>query len=392
MLFVQDGYGPGTKVSSSFKNDLADGIILEPRTKSSKTIAKYIKDIQDKYPKKRILFDPQFFASVIKADNYGKLIFYPYFKKLKIVSDFTPKKLKQYVKEIIDYQRDLKLTEIISPSLIIENFDGREQTINASMYEYSENMTCIPGSNLKLYLSLSINESALHQKDQLLEFLNTITSSKAHGFYIFVDRIIKDNLQWTDPQRLANLMYIVNVLKDNKYDVIVGYVDMCSILLKAAGASVISNGWNKKQKYFSKHRFKKSGGRQPKKKYTSIQLLNSIFIEEELQAIYQAGLIDSVIMGSTTDNKLRKNPASQEWTLEEGVIHYWTVIKALMIEIESKGSIDERFKFLKKIIDNATATYALLKAKDITFHLEANPQFLSTWKEAITLFEAETPN
>ncbi len=266
MLFVQDGYGPGTKVTSSFKNDLADGVILEPRTKSCKTIAKYVKNIQDKYPEKRILFDPQFFGSVIKADNYGKLISYPYFKKLKIASDFTPRKLKQYVKEIIDYQLDLKLTEIISPSLIMENFDGREQTINAGMYEYSENMICIPGNNLKLYLSLSINESALQQKGQLEEFLNTITSSKAHGFYIFVDRIIKDNLQWTDSQRLANLMYIVNVLKDNKYDVIVGYVDMCSILLKTAGASVISNGWNKKQKYFSKNRFKKtSGGRQAKK-------------------------------------------------------------------------------------------------------------------------------
>ncbi len=389
MLFIQDGHGPGTKVTSSLKEGLTDGLILEPRTKSPTTIAKYVEDIQDEYPEKRILFDPQFFASVIKADTYGKLNSYPYFKLLNPASDFTPKKLEQYVKETIDYQCDLGLTEIISPALIMDSFDGREQIINTGMYELSENMICIPGSDLKLYLSFPINELALQQKEQLLEFLNTITSSKAHGFYIFIDRVMNDNLQWTDPQRLANVMYIVNVLKDNNYDVIVGYTDIYSILLKAVGASVVANGWHKKQKHFTKDRFKQSRGGFRKDKYTSIQLLNSIFIDEELQAIYQAGLIDNVIMSGTTDSKLRKSPASQEWTLEEEVIHYWTVVKTVMTEIESKDSIDERLNYLKKIIDDAVATYALLKASNISFHPEAGPQFLSVWQEAITLFEAE---
>jgi len=389
MLFVQDGHGPGTKVTSSLKKGLADGLILEPRTKSSTTIAKYIEAIQDEYPEKRILFDPQFFASVIKADTYGKLNSYPYFKLLNSASDFTPKKLEQYVKETIDYQCDLGLTEIISPALIMDSFDSREQIINAGMYELSENMICILGSNLKLYLSLPINELALQQKEQLLEFLNTITNSKVYGFYIFIDRVRSDNLQWTDPQRLANVMYIVNVLKDNNYDVIVGYVDMYSILLKAAGASIVANGWNKKQKHFTKDRFKQSRGGLRKNKYTSIQLLNSIFIDEELQPIYQAGLIDDVIMNGATDSKLRNSPASQEWTQGEEVMHYWTVIKTVMTEIESKDSINKRLDYLKKIINNAAATYVLLKANNISFHPETGPQFLSVWQEAITLFEAE---
>ncbi len=389
MLFVQDGHGPGTKVTSSLEEGLTDGLILEPRTKSSTTVAKYVEDIQDKYPEKRILFDPQFFASVIKGDTYGKLNSYPYFKLLDIASDFTPKKLEQYVKETIGYQCDLGLTEIISPALIMDSFDGRRQIINAGMYELSENMICIQDSDLKLYLSLPINELALQQKEQLLEFLNTITSSKAHGFYIFIDRVMSDNLQWTDPQRLANVMYIVNVLKDNNYDVIVGYVDIYSILLKAAGASVVVNGWHKKQKHFTKDRFKQSRGGFRKDKYTSIQLLNSIFINEELQPIYEAGLINNVIMSGATDSKLRKNPSSQEWTLEEEVMHYWTVIKTVMTEIESKNSMDERLNYLKKIIGDAVATYALLKTNNISFHLEAGSQFLSVWREAITLFEAE---
>lgn len=391
MLFVQNGNGPGTKVTSSLKKGLTDGLILEPRTKPSTTIAKYVKDIQNEYPEKRILFDPQFFASVIRADTYGKLNSYPYFKPLNSASDFTPKKLEQYVKETIDYQCNLGLTEIISPALIMDSFDGREQIINAGMYELSENMICIPGSDLKLYLSLPINELALQQKEQLLEFLNTITSSnsKAHGFYIFIDRVMSDNLQWTDPQRLANVMYIENVLKDNNYDVIVGYVDMYSILLKAAGASIVANGWNKKQKHFTKDRFKQSHGGFRKGKYTSMQLLNSIFIDEELQPIHQAGLINDVIMSGATDSKLRNSPASQEWTLEEEVMHYWTVIKTIMTKIESKDSIDERLNYLKKIIDNAAATYALLKANNISFHPETGPQFLSVWQEAIILFEAE---
>ena len=391
MLFVQDGHGPATKVTSSFKEDLSDGLILEPRTKPSTTIIKYINEIKDKYPEKRILFDPQFYASVIKADTYGKLNSYPYFKqRLNSASDFTPKKLEQYVQEIIKYQRDLGLTEIISPALIMDSFDGREQIINAGMYELSENTICIPGNDLKLYLSLPINELALQQKEQLIEFLNTITTSKAHGFYIFIDRITSLNLQWTDPKRLANLMYIVNVLKDNDYDVIVGYVDMCSMLLNAVGASTIANGWFKKQKHFTKVRFEASpGGGFRRSKYTSKQLLNSIFIDEELQPIYEVGLIGEVIMTSLTDNKLQRNPVSQEWTLEEEVMHYWTVIKTVITEIESKDSIGERLNYLKGIISDATATYTLLKANDISFRPETGPQFLSVWQEAITLFEAE---
>lgn len=389
MLFVQNGHGPATKVTSSFKEGLTDGLILEPRTKPFTTMAKYIKDIQDKYPKKRILFDPQFFASVLKADTYGKLNSYPYFKQLNIASDFTPKKLEQYVKETIDYQCDLGLTEIISPALIMNSFDGREQTINAGMYELSEDMICISGSDLKLYLSFPIYELALQQKEQLMELLNTITSSKAHGFYIFIDRVTNDNLQWADPQRLANVMYIVNVLKDNGYDVIVGYVDIYSILLKAVGASVVANGWHKKQKHFTKARFKESHGGSRTSKYASIQLLNSIFVDDELQGIYEIGLIDDVIMRGATDNKLRSGPTSQTWTLEEEVMHYWTIIKIVMTEIESQASIDGRLNFLKKIITAAMATYELLKANNISFRPESGPQFLSVWQEAITLFEAE---
>jgi len=237
-----------------------------------------------------------------------------------------------------------------------------------------------------LLLTLVINEAALREDEQLSDFLDALTTLEAKGFYLIVDRST-DLPQWSDPGTLAGLLYLVNSLSKNGYKVILGYTDLVGLLTTAVGADSIANGWWKSLKLFSRSQFyDRSGGQRPRVTYTSEKLLNSVFVDPELQAIVESGFGGEVLSGTGSDNALSVNPAQQTWSQDNAALHHWKVVKSLLGKINQSDE-EARLDQVESLIREAQTLYTRLRGVGIDFDTISGPSHLRTWLEAITVYK-----
>lgn len=384
MLFAQDGHQTSEKIKRGLEENLIDGAIFCPRTHSSENLIQNIKACSKEFSHKNFFLDPNFYVGPLSPGKTGKLDSYPFFHTPLRKTNFTSKNIQKYVKDTIDYQIKLGLTNLISPGVIIPSFNSDWSQIALQLFAESIDYVKSKKTKSKLFLCLPIRESALREDEQLSEYLDGLTTLEADGFYIFVERATKEFLQWSDPSTLAGLLYLVRALSNNDYQIIIGYIDIVGLILRAVGADAIANGWWKNLKQFTRDRFEQSGERPPRPIYTSGHLLGSIFIETELQPITEVGLAEEILSKTAFDSKLTKNPASQSWSNKDSILHHWAVLKNLETKIEEA---DNSIDLIKQWIDQAQALYVKIKSHGINLEAKSEPSHLKVWKEAITLFE-----
>lgn len=389
-IYAQHGYGKSDRVEQGLRLGVLDGVILSPKDEKPDSLECFAQSIRHGYPNATVLLDPQFYVSTITPARERYLVEYDsYYRSSLSRKDFiSPITISAYVKNTIDYQMSLPLTHLVSPSIMFDDFQDPWSQTCLSLAESACHYHSTLGNPRPLMLSVVFSEVALASAHSLGQFLDILSTFEATGFYLIVRRTGLQYQPQMEPNYLANLLYLIYVLAEiNKYEVVMGYTDILGLLFHSVGAKAIGCGWFNSLRQFSLASFQpSSGGGKARARYTSIPLLNSILVVPELQSAYQAGLIDSVLTGTSLDVPLRSNPANAAWSAEMSTLHHWAALHETVTRLLPEGGTSERLASISKRIENARDVYKRLRRHGSVFEPASGPGHLEQWQRAIDDF------
>jgi hypothetical protein len=387
-LYAQHGYAKGDKLNRAFESDLLDGVILGPNNERPESLRDCIEQLSQLASKPDILVDPQFYVSLLKNPKEGNLPLYEsYYESNVTLRDLTPKRIEKVVRNVLDFQRELEVTKLLSPTIILDSLSSRSAAIADFMAQASMEYHAGFKSPQPLLLSFVFNEMALSSQDQVNEFLDMVSLYSASGFYLVVARQLGSYQQTFDPERMAAWLLILYSLgARNKFDLICGYTDFLGFPASAVGVSAISTGWFNSLRQFGVNRFlPSSGGRPPKERYSSGPLLNSIFLQE-LDSCFDADKIADVLTGTRYDRNFRTDrPSADDWPPERSTLHHWSTLRKLFRKT-SEGKVRERIEIVEENIENAQSVYRELRRRNVQFDPSTNGAHLTEWADAIKAF------
>lgn len=379
-LYIQHGYGKSDKVETAISEGIVQGIILSPRDEKIEKMEEFIKELLNGYENLDILFDPQFYATTIIPLNAERLIEYPYFYSNLTRKEFsTPSLMKSYVVNTLEYQKKLGLNNIVSPTILVDDFNGPWSQIALGMaFESADNV-----DDENLYVSLCIDQNALRNEEALEEYLDMLSTLEVHGFYLTIQNEEGKDI---DEENLVRILYLCYVLSNlNQYDVIMGYSDILGVPLSVTSLKGIGSGWFNGLNTFTLSRFMpSSGGRRPNPRYMTSKLMNKILLNPEMQAIYEIDEIDTIFEDTRYDSDLRVNPASGKWSAKDMCLHNWIVLDRVLSEIELIDTITERINKVLEIIECSLEIYDDLS--EIPFGNTSTKSHLLKWKNALLTF------
>lgn len=386
-LYAQHGYGKANKINKGIESGDISGIILSPKSETPQKLIEFSNEVRNSYIDTKIFFDPQFFMSYLQGPiNAGKLSQYSYFESgLTRAKLSNPANINKYVESVISLQNEMNVSSYISPSIIISDFNNMDCQIAISL-AYS---TIAIATNKDLFITFYINENAFSNESAMEEFLNTISLLDVAGFYIVISRdssTSKSTLFKIDI--LSNIMKFLYIISEiNQFDVIVGYSDIISILFSTISNADFACGWYSNLKQFAESNYRPStGGRRPRKRYTSSKLLSSLLLIPEIEASNRNHFTDQILSNLPYDDIIYPNVKHDDWTDEISCLHNWETINKMLIDITQHSKISDRLDFLLAKISNAEDLYSQIKTFLPQLDEKSNSNHLSAWKSAISTF------
>jgi hypothetical protein len=392
VLLAQDGHQASDRIHEGLSEGLINGAVISTLFRKPETVKTIAGELHEIKNDALVILDNEFYINAIAgAEKFGKFSEYGYYSHPLTKKDLaSPFKLADHIKKTIDYQiDDAKLRIVTTPCIIVESFEHTSEAITLSLlsgsceYIADNRKDDVDG----IYASLYINEQALLNTDNLPEFLDSLTSyDDVKGFYLVVDKTTSPLAYWSNPATLATMMYITKTLSDNGYEVIVGYAAVPDLLNLAVGAKAISTGWWDNTSSFTQKKFANGGGRR-RKKYFSEQLLNSIYIDPELQGAKRLKLIDKITKSNSYDTDLTNDPYGTAWTDAVAIMHKWQSMKAAVDVIDEAQHEEAKLQVLEGLIDTSIALYGELTNAGIKFEPHTGPRKVSAMKQAIALYQ-----
>lgn len=390
-LLAQHGYGKSNKIDRALQANDISGVVLSPKAESLDKLIAFSSDLKEKYPNVQVYFDPQFYICGMQGDvTAGKLVGYPYYSAgLTRANLSVPSNLHDYVETAINTQRELNLLDIFSPSIIFDDFDGRDSQIAISLAYEGVALTT---AEKELYVSLCIHENAFRNKSSMEEFLNVISLLDVKGFYIIIARNNNtSNPTAIDTNILSNILcflYTLSIL--NGFEIIIGYSDLLSIPMAAASNASFACGWYNNLKNFCESNFRpSSGGRRPRKRYTSGVLMSSLLLLPEIATLNRMKLLSKIESPSPFNGIIRPNLDDAKWTDEISCLHNWHVLNSLLSEIESQGSPTNRLNYIIANIKQASKIYRTISEKGFQLDAKSSGSHLSSWRAALSDFRTQ---
>ena len=391
-LYAQHGYAKSNKIDRAFEAGAVDGVVFGPNNEKPESLRDCVKKFAELKPRPDILIDPQLYVSFLSNPKEGNLPLYEdYYVSELTIRDLTPRRINEIVRKVLDFQNELPVTRLVSPTIILDSFTNRSAQVaqflaQASM-EYHASLIAAP----PLLLSFVFNENALSSQDQVNEFLDTVSLYEAAGFYLVVERPIGPYQQIFAWERMAGWMLIVYSLAvRNQFEVLCGYTDFLGFPASAVGASAAATGWFNSLRQFDVKRFlPSSGGRPPKERYSSGPLLNSIFLQE-LDNCYDADMIANVLTGTRYDRRFEtERPTTRDWPPDISTLHHWATLKKLFQVCMNAGKNTKgRIAVVEEAIAGAEILYGKLRRHGVQLDPATGPSHLREWGQAITTFRA----
>lgn len=394
MLLAQAGYGRGQKVHQGLEDELIGGVILSPKDERRERLEECIADLSENNDDAWLLFDPQFYVATLSVPRDGRLPEYGYYQDHAPLSrtQFSPRQIARYTSACLDYQYNTLhgLTRLISPTVRFDDFRDSWSQIALNMAEAAIDHHGTLDNPEPLLVSVVTSEAAMQNEAALGEFLDALSSLDVDGFYLLIIRSSSGYQPAMDARAMENLLYFVHVLAHlNDYQVVVGYSDWLGFLLHAAGATATATGWHQTLRQFSMSRFEPAtGGRRPRKRYSSGPMLSSPLIVPELQDIHAVGLLPNVLTGTDHDAILATNPAAGEagWTDEIGCFTHWAAVRDAIAQVEAHGRPAGKAASALELIDRASALYDELLHSGVNFETQTGPNHLAAWRDALNAF------
>jgi hypothetical protein len=391
-LYIQHGHGKSDKIRTALEDGTIRGVIFAARNEKPENLQAYLDEIREGYDGCHLLLDPQFYVSTLTPPNDRYLPDYPYYSPGCTASDFArARHIRQYASRTLDYQVDLGLNSLVSPTVMLDSFSDQWHQIALNLadasLEHRAGLTDPP----PLLLSFVFKEEALADANEVNRFLDTVTQDEwdMDGYYLIVDRSEKGYNQRFAPLRLAQYLYIVYVLGQiNGLRVVCGYTDFVGILLRAVGADAFATGWNQSLRQFHRSNFikRRPGGQPARERYSASPLFNSILLSE-LQDIYDVGYLRDVLSGVPLDSQITgaPEPLAAGWTTPLSQQHHWQTLHALDEALSGRVRPDLRATIQK--LREADGLYLALKAKGVQFDPNTGRDHLMEWVRAIAEFQ-----
>jgi hypothetical protein len=387
-LYAQHGHGKSDKLEEALDQKIIDGVVIAARNEKPDTLPSCIESIRNHGG--LVMVDPQFYVSTIAPPNDRYLPDYPYYKQGRTAASFVgSRRTRPLVESVLKFQSELQVDRILSPTVIIDQFDDRWTQIAFDLADASIEYAEKKLRGRDLLISFVINEKAFSVKSKVDDFLDQLTSWDVKGFYLIVSREEQTYTQRYDSGCLANLMYLNYVLGQiNDYEVINGYTDLWGLLLRSAGCAGTSMGWSQNSRRFHKRAFtkRKAGGQPPKLRYTSNPLLNSILFSE-LEQIAEEGKLKDVLSGTLFDEALLRNSDDLEtagWNQAKSQLHHWSSLK--LLDEACGADVKVNIKGAKRRIEKAQVLYTALENDGVAFTSESRSAHLEDWLTAIKNF------
>jgi len=391
-LFVQHGHGKADKINTALDDGNVGGVIFGARNEQPERLEAYIGQLRGDNQDCELLLDPQFYVSTFVPPNDRYLPEYPYYDGGRTASDFTSsRRLREYAQETLEYQVNLGLDALISPSVIFDAFSDRWHQIALNLADASLEYHAGLDDPPPLLLNFIFAEEALAAGGEIDRFLDTVTQDgwDMEGFYLIIARNDASYNQRFDSQRLAGFLYLVYAMSEiNGLRVVCGYTDFVGIPLRAAGGDVFATGWSQSLRQFHRRHFikRKAGGQPPRERYSSGRLFNSILLDE-LQDIYDVDHLDDVLSGVPLDDMLTgaSSPQAAGWTNPLSQQHHWQTLHALDESLAGRVRRDMRDTCQR--LREADGLYRALEAEGVQFARNTGKDHLMEWVEAIRDFQ-----
>ena len=388
-ILAQHGWGKSDKIERGIVDGSIHGVIMSPRDESPTNLASFLVSIADKHPSVERFVDPQLYAGSLWPVRDGKLLDYGHYRQHLEPSSFSPTAIGEFVDSTLSWQTDLRVTSLVSPTVMVEDLGS--QWAQIAMMLAQESVARHEDSR-PLLVSLAIGEDALRQQPLVDSWLNDLTRLDVDGFYLVVRRSSESYRQHYDQEVLSSLLRVCYSLAElNQYRLYVGYSDMVTLLLHAVGVTGTGAGWFSSLRQFNWRRFQPvSGGSQARARYSSRPLLNSIYMTE-LDAIYNRGLVDTVLSDTPYDERFSgaTNPENVPWPPSEAALHHWQVLDDIARLAMTMGhNIQGRLDLASTVIASARTTYTQLESL-VPFTTETGSIHLDQWLKALNRFRSD---
>jgi hypothetical protein len=391
-VLAQQGYAKARKIEDGLKSGAIQGAILSPRHERPEKLREVVASLTAQFTSAEILVDPQFYATTMAPDRPGYLPLYKeYFSPGLARRDFIgQRKISAYATNALSFQRELGVSRLISPSILLNTFNDDRSQIGFALAEESLSWHEEQSDAPPLLLTVVLSEAALHDSEGLFEFLDLVTAWDVGGFYILVARSTAKYPAPFEPRALANLMYLAYVLGEvNQREVIFGYCDLVGLMLAAAGASALGTGWWNTTRQFCTSMFEEStGGQRPKARYTSKPLLSSILLIPELANAAEALSAEEVLSQTVEDDRLRRGISDENWPADVACLHHWRVMSDVLGTIAGDTAA-ERVENMDSRVRDARRLHEKLRQLGVQFESAAARAQLAQWIQANDIFSTE---
>lgn len=352
-LFAQCGYGLGSKVSDGADKGILDGAIISPKDMNPTKVGSFLSSCSKDF---EALCDPQFYVSLYGANenlNPGKLEDWGLLDFCRRSDLELSDKVGDVIKRTNDIVLEKGFSNLITPNIYItKSFDSLEAAVSKNFIRLAKEGL----SDTKVYATLAFSKEALLQKEEVDDFLTSITAmdTPPDGFYLLVGSSDIDSTDFYHQQIFANWLLLNFTLSVNGFDVINGYSDIFSPFLGAVGGYAGASGWWSNLQSFSMRRFMPTGtgGRRPVTRYLCDSILTRVK-HTELRNINQL-MPNSFLSNTEFDITYLTDPDGLNDTVQ--ILQYWTTLKSIIGRFDS----DDIDKNLESAINHINSGKSLL--------------------------------
>ena len=392
-VYAQHGSRKSDKIQRAIEASLIHGVVFSPKDESPANLEALIRGLANDHHDIEYLIDPQFYISTVDSAREGHLPDYNFYRgNLNRRNFISPADIATYVHSTIDFQMNLPVTYLVSPTVIFDDFQDTWSQIALSLAQESIHYHSGFENAPPLLLSLVISEGAFRLTDRLEEFLDLVSLFEAAGFYLIIVRAASQYQVQIESESLQNILYFLYTLTElNDFEVITGYSDLIGILYHGVGINANACGWFNTLRQFSMSNIQPTdGGRAARPRYTSIPLLNRTLLIPELDSTFRAGFIDRVLTGTNFDAILRTNPANASWPNDIDTLNHWQGLNTAIREIETQTSISQKLEIVLGRIGRARVIYGELMRHGVQFESASGPNHLDQLQRGIEGFRRLT--
>lgn len=337
--------------------------------------------------------DPQLYVAQLDDANPKRLLDHELFEIP--LRNFSARNLAAMVERVLEYQVDLEVTHLISPTFSVSSVSDRSAQIALNLAETTIDIVAErekDGEELPpLLLSTAIERPVLADKDSVNALLDELTKHDVLGHYLLFE-IDPDSDGSRQAALLAEALYAVYTLSVVQgRNVWVGYAGLSGYLYRAVGANAFAAGWFQKQQWWSPAHWSGAGGgggKPPRPRIFLDCLLGSLLVETELANVrsqrIDADLADDLLSGCGALAEAFRTGSSTEPDRAECAAQLLEVCSELdgRIGDDTQASLE----LIETDLAEARTLYERIDDAGVTLEGRSSDTQLSVWEEALAQF------